>query len=113
MENKEVKKQLYVGRIVLSLVISFFLFIGVFSFGYFIAFENYQSVVAEQDQIYNSLISLQLEKEIIKISKFIGRGKSIEKSVETALKAIRNEDYKSCTDVKELRLAKERLRFVE
>ena len=68
MENKEVKKQLYVGRIVLSLVISFFLFIGVFSFGYFIAFENYQSVVAEQNQIYNSLISLQLEKEIIQNS---------------------------------------------
>jgi hypothetical protein len=68
MVNREVKKQLYVGRIIISLIISFFLFIGVFSFGYFIAFENYKSIVAEQDQIYNSLISLQLEKELMQTS---------------------------------------------
>jgi len=68
MADKEIKKQLYVGRVIISLIISFFLFIGVFSFGYFIAFENYKSIVAEQDQIYNSLISLQLEKELMQSS---------------------------------------------
>ena len=68
MINTEIKKQLYVGRIILSLIIASFLFAGVFSFGYFIAFENYKSIVGEQNQLYNSLISLQLERELVKSS---------------------------------------------
>ncbi len=68
MANEEVKKQLYVGRIIISLIIASFLFIGVFSFGYFSAFENYKSMVAKQDVIFNSLLEMQIEKELIQSS---------------------------------------------
>lgn len=68
MENAQIKKQLFIGKIIFSLIIASFLFVGVFSFGYFIAFENYKTIAGDQNQLSQSLISLQLERELMKSS---------------------------------------------
>lgn len=68
MENAKIKKQLFIGKIIFSLIIASFLFVGVFSFGYFMAFENYKTIAGDQNQLSQSLISLQLERELMKSS---------------------------------------------
>jgi hypothetical protein len=65
MTNPKLPKSFYLGRIILSIIVATLLFIGIFSFGYFIAFENYQGIIKDNDFILNYLIELQTQKELI------------------------------------------------
>lgn len=62
---KEVKKSFYVGRMLISFIIATFLFIGVFAFGYFVAFEGLLRLDSRKDFFSTSLFEIQLQRELI------------------------------------------------
>ncbi|MDD5023119.1 MAG: hypothetical protein PHU63_03045 [Candidatus ainarchaeum sp.] len=66
--KKEERREISKGRIVISLVISIMLFFGFFTFGYFVAYSVINSNMEKQENLMNSFLELQLQKEIIKSS---------------------------------------------
>lgn len=64
----ETKRKQYGGRILISLIISTMLFIGVFTFGYYIAYSGLNKNSDDQGNLRDSFLELQLQKELISSS---------------------------------------------
>ena len=55
----------YLGNLLLAIILATIIFVGVFLFGYYVSYYKYKSVLQSQEELRYSLLSFEVEKELL------------------------------------------------